>query len=383
MPQVTVPVAKLAVRGEQQARLDMRASVESVLRCPLEEMALSDARFVCCNDAHPFAQAAHDAFYGHYPLVISPDDVWFCLAQGFAHHVKLHAESLRHRFVKHEGKKTLVVVRPDFVLGRSNPWPKVFSSFSDQIAEYVGRQLRDVIIADFSTTKDFHRAATEVVLMDTFQPYFKYEMFCGCGIPFVTLTGAPDDWRDIRRRAALFASYGLEEWVNALLPVLDQIEATLRGHGDREFWNSFFRYRSGSGGSAMTGWIQVLFPYLKGRKDRTGKLVPNPYVKTWSCDYRLAICSSSRGPGHEEINGPYLLEIPAGLASAPVLVTDVRTDTTHEMRFVAGMFGVVQDPTTASLSPSFGWAIVYDTPPGYVPQTRRVGWLSRLRGKGR
>jgi hypothetical protein len=36
------------------------------------------------------------------------------------------------------------------------------------------------------------------------------------------------------------------------------------------------------------------------------------------------------------------------------------TNLEHDLRFVAGMFGVEQDPETRALSPSFGWAIVYD-----------------------
>lgn len=370
MPATTFAVADVPVAATPSKRIAEQASVESLLRRRIEAMDLADPRLVTCKDVHPFAQAAHDAFFLHYPLTISPDDIWFCLAQGFANHVSLNAEALRHRFVQHTGKEKLVVVRNDFVLGQPNPWPEVFSAFSEQIAGFVGQPLRDMIVADFSTTTAFHRAATEVAMMDTFQPYFEYEMLAGCGIPQITLTGAPDDWRDIRRRAAMFASYGLEEWVAALLPVLDQIEASSRGHHDREFWNSFFRYKSGSGGSAMTGWIHVLFPYLKTYE---GKLIPNEFFKTWSSEYRAALASRGKGPwpGHEEFDGPSLGQMPPGVSSAPVRVIDGRSGEAHEMRFVAGMFGVAQDPFTKTLSPSFGWAVVYDAPLPVEKRERR------------
>jgi hypothetical protein len=321
---------------------------------------VSDESLVCCKDTHPFAQAAHDAFYKHYPLTISPDDIWFCLAQGFAHHVNLNAEALRQQFVRHAGKLKLIVDRPDFVLGRPNPWPEAFTAFSDQVAQHVGRPLRDIVVADFSTTTLFHRAATEVALMDAFQAYFEYEMWCGCGIPEIRLSGAPDDWRDVRRRAASFAPYGLERWVNALLPVLDQIEATSRGHGDPEFWKSFFRYRSGSFGSAMTGWINVLFPYIKDTDGK--KLEPNPFVDTWTAEWRSALATMNHADPRQRdaFDGPYLGQIPSGVSSAPVGLTDRMTDQRQEMRFIAGMFGVSQDPQTRGLSPTFGWAVVYD-----------------------
>jgi hypothetical protein len=334
-------------------------------------MAISDTHLVSCKDTHPFAQAAHDAFYKHYPLIISPDDVWFCITQGFASHVNLNAERLRHHFVKHEGKEKLVVERPDFLLGQSNPWPEVFTSFSDQIADHVGRHLRDLVVADFSTTTAFHRAASEVALMDAFQPYFEYEMLCGCGIPEITLTGAPDDWRDIRRRATELARFGLDAWIRALLPILDALEATSRGYADPDFWKSFFRYKSWSGGSEMTGWINVLFPYLKGTGQQKGKLISNPYLNTWRTDHLQAVNDSSRRHMFgDKTNGPYLLQIPAGLSSAPVRVTDRRSNDTHDMRFVAGMFGIAQDPTTMGLSASFGWAIVYDKPLPVTPRIR-------------
>lgn len=43
--------------------------------------------------------AASASFFLHYPLRLSPDAVWLTLARGFALHVNLHAEQLRHRFV--------------------------------------------------------------------------------------------------------------------------------------------------------------------------------------------------------------------------------------------------------------------------------------------
>ena len=43
--------------------------------------------------------------------------------------------------------------------------------------------------------------------MDTFQAYFEYRMSIGCGIPRITLTGAPDDWRSIKNVAQQLAAY--------------------------------------------------------------------------------------------------------------------------------------------------------------------------------
>jgi len=305
---------------------------------------------VIANDAHPLAAAAHEAFYEHRPLVLSPDVLWFCLAQGLAHHINLNAERLRHRFVRHEGKKRLLVSRPDFVLGHPNPWPEAFAAFSDQIAAEVGK-LRDLVVADFSTTGPIERAATEVLLMDTFQAYFEYVIVMGCGIPTITLTGTVADWKDVRRRAAMFAELDLEPWTRVLLPVLDELVATAEGKDRRKFWQSFFHYESSSFGNELTGWIHVLFPYLR---DGRGGLQPNPHLDTWRGDFDTVRARAR----DRDLRGPGLTSIPSGLASAPVLAVDPFGKET-QLRFVAGLFGVTQDDATGALEPEMGWAIVY------------------------
>jgi hypothetical protein len=368
----TFQVSKVDLANAPRAALDREQAISDLLSAPLpsvsepdglidrsrprrmsriEQAYTSDARLVACTDVSPLVQMAHDAFYEHRPIALSPDAVWFTIAQGFATHVNLNAEALRHRFVRHEGKLKLVVIRSDFFLGQRNPWPEAFAAFSSQIAGHVGK-LRDLVVADFSTTGPLERAATEVLLMDTFQAYFQYEMMCGCGIPQITLLGTPEDWRSVRRRAQHLSEYGLEAWTAALLPVLDRIVATAEGADDPTFWQSFFHYESGSMGAALTGWISVLYPYLVDWKTKQAT-IPNPYLASWEASVGKGC--TPRGPAP----GPGLSQIPGGLGSAPVGVVDARTGERHEMRFVAGMFGVVED-AAGVLSPEFGWAITYD-----------------------
>ena len=76
------------------------------IHCPIDDSTFNG--LVC---------AVHLAYHRHYPLVLTPDAVWMCIAQGFAHHVSQNAEKLRNMFVDHDGKKTLVVRRDDFVRG--------------------------------------------------------------------------------------------------------------------------------------------------------------------------------------------------------------------------------------------------------------------------
>src|SRR5579883_2961563 len=87
---------------ERGPRLDVQLAdtcVRSLMARPVEALGCATESLVRCDTMHAFASAAHDAFYQHYPLIIRPDDIWFCIAQGFATHLKLNAEALRSRMV--------------------------------------------------------------------------------------------------------------------------------------------------------------------------------------------------------------------------------------------------------------------------------------------
>jgi hypothetical protein len=364
MQRITFAVSPDVGIGERLPTIDHGAVLSSALGGPIEALWTPSAGLISCSEDHALLSAVHAAFFGHYPLLLSPDVIWLTLARGFALHVNQNAEALRHRFVRHSGQEKLVVERRDFLPGRANPWPEVFEAFSDQIAERVGK-LREFVRCDFSTTGATERAASELMVMDTFKAYFEYEMLAGCGIPSITLTGTVADWKSIRNRAALFAEFGLEAWCKALDPVLAQFVAAAEGRAEPGFWRSLFRYHSGSGPSVMTGWITVLFPYLK---DNAEALYPNPYLEDW--ERRLEI--DDRQHWRERGNNPQgvgLWAVPPCLTSVPLKViwgTEARA-----MRLVGGLMGVSQSSGGLALQPECGWAVVYDDGPKPSMDERR------------
>jgi len=60
----------------------------------------------------------------------------------------------------------------------------------------------------------------------------------------------------------------------------------------------------------------------------------------------------------------------------PVRCEDLGAGKKHDLRFIAGMFGVDQDPETRALAPAFGWAIVYDGP----GERSHLTWRERMPG---
>lgn len=333
-----VPAEKLITPICSSDPAEIRRSLASVLGTGAEACSVSGLPIVNRPHHHPLVAAADIAFSYHYPMVLSPDMIWTCLVQGMAQHVNANVEKLRQRFVQHEGRLTLQVRRDDFVSGSpDNPWPEVFSEFSRQIQGHIG-ELHGRIVADFSTTGPLERAVSEMVLMDMVKAYFTYEVMSLCGIPSITLEGTPDDWRSIQRRAEVFAEVGLAGWLEALRPVLEQFCAAAEGHADQEFWRSFFKLNDASGGPFVTGWINVLFPYLKDGRQ-------NSSYHNWS-EGLTAIFGG----------GPTAGEFPSGVSVAPFIweYLGERID----MRFAAGFFGVCQVPESLALRPELGWAVL-------------------------
>jgi Domain of unknown function (DUF4419) len=358
MSNTTFPVCSDVEKGGPQDIIDHRAALRSALRRPIEAMWTPERPLIDCGEDHALLSAMRTAFYEHLPLLLSPDAIWLTLTRGFALHVNLHAEELRHRFVQHTGKEKLVVVREDFFPGIDNPWHEAFDAFAGQIANRSGG-MSSLIEADFSTSGTVERAASQLMAMETFQPYFEYIMQCGCGIPSTTLTGTTEDWRRLREKASRFAEYGLEAWVAALDPVLAQFERAKCGNVDTNFWRSMFRYRSGSGPAVMTGWANVLFPYVKDYTHRDERLIPNPYLTDWRRRFDADMSQSSQEFWIDP-QGTGVGAFPACTTSVPLKVFWGERET--DMLLIGGLMGVSQCADSLAVAAECGWIVAYAEP---------------------
>jgi hypothetical protein len=315
----------------------------------------SEASYSAVLGYNPFIATVHAAFDTHRPLVISPDDVWLCIAQGFANHVNANAETLRKQFVAHEGQKLIEVFRDEFVKGEpTNDWQGVFSEFSDKIAGYVGKK-RDLVVADFSTTGPVQKAASEIVLMDAMQAYFSYRVSTMCGFPEITLLGEVEDWKNIRRRAEALAEFDLGWWVPNLLDVADIFVRSAEGKADPTAWQSFYKQGGGSGGPYVTGWINVLFPYVKSY--RSGK---NDQKNRAASDWARGVGSMSGGPGPDAF--------PSGLSSVPFEWEYHTTVSgggkgTSKMELLGGFVGTSEESGSGALRTAQGWVVRDAQPP--------------------
>jgi len=278
--------------------------------------------------------------------------VWLCIVQGLAHHVANHAETLRHLWVEHEGRLELKVRADDFVKGSShNDWPRVFGEFSEQIELNSVAGSRDKVVASFSTTGPVEKAACEIALMSTLQSYFSYKVVTTCGIPSITLLGTLDDWRTLEDRAEELRPYQCDVWLNSLKNVLRLLREAVAGRPNREFFQSFYKYASHSGGDNITGWIQVLFPYLRD---------PNDPKTTDSNMFFNPATNWTNWPHEVKKDHGITSEcLPSGLCSAPFIWQYFETN--YPMEFLAGFVGISQEPADAKIPfavrPAMGWMV--------------------------
>src|SRR6516225_3612447 len=85
----SVPVGTTPLPTEK-----IKTSVERFLGTPVEACDSYTADVVRQPGFHTLIAAADLAYRRHFPLVLTPDAIWLTIAQGFAHHVNNHAETL-------------------------------------------------------------------------------------------------------------------------------------------------------------------------------------------------------------------------------------------------------------------------------------------------
>jgi hypothetical protein len=274
--------------------------------------------------------------------------VWLTIAQGVAQHVRLNAEALRSRIVRHHGKQRLSANIAGGMPTDAASWRSAVGTFRAQLGAEIGEGPARLFECDFSTSNDIDRVASQIVLLDAYSPYFSLWMTCVCGIPTVTLTGTVDDWRHIRERVDVIAELDLELWCKSLRPIADHFVRAAAGDADVAFWKRIYNPIDAYGGEIVTGWITRFYPYLKA----------NGIVNHKNAMLDLKIDEPSNVPKSDGpfYSGPGLRTdmVPDTLSRVIVHVVDRTTGENRDVALHGGVIGVAQDHD-GSLRPISGW----------------------------
>ena len=295
------------------------------------------------NDVHPLAGAVHLAFSEHRPLRLTPDHIWLTIAQGFAHHVNNNSEALRSRLVGFQDKMILQVTTSE--LEGPEDWAEVIDEWAEDIGDFIPQELSQTMLCDFTTTTPAARIASQIVMMDAFQRFFDYRVYCICGIPSITLAGTVEDWRRILSRVEHLSQYDLRWWTDRLLPICEAFAQTAEGKPSSEFWRSIYKPEGIYGEKVITGWLADLFPYIidPHHTRASSPTVKNPVLsvprRELTVDHGIAPSS-----------------LPRGLSRVPVTL---ETETTEEgLELMAGFIGVKLDRLKGErLEPEIGWGV--------------------------
>jgi len=286
-----------------------------------------------------FFQMMVEAFADHRSVVLSPDVIWLLISQQFSHYVTKDPEALRDKLVDHEGKLSLVVKSEKDLLAKDADWNAVIEDFSRLIKANTKGNVAEMITANFSTTQQTERLASEIVLMDAVKPYFEYiVMYIACGIPFITLQGTPADWKEIVAKTRKLDAYGLGWWTAELVPILDEFVKASEGHPNQNFWKDIVMKdrpdRLRGGGCSLEkptnvdGWFLKFFPF--DEKGRTPATIPHTFKML---------------PEQVSVGFQYIKQ------------DDVtgKTLSNTPMELIAGIVGVEVNPETQALTPKIGW----------------------------
>lgn len=215
-----------------------------------------------------FIAALHKSFSDHHPFVLNPDDIWLIILQGLSIHINKNSEHFRDKFVDFDGKKDIVVRHDGLVKGsQDNTWSLVFPVFETAINDFmVDKELVKNIVQNFSTTLDIDKLCFQLALMDITKNYFNYTVNTLCGIPIIYIDGTKDDWNKILASAEyVLNKFELQEWFADIKPVIQKIINVFDSSFDETFFQSIYKYKQGSGGDEITGWITKFFPYIAER----------------------------------------------------------------------------------------------------------------------
>lgn len=306
-------------------------------------------------------ETIHIAFDEHRPLILSPDDIWLAICQGFGNHMAVTADEMKQTVVSDGAPEEIRVFIRDLAEGDSEGWENMVNGFNDSLQLYLKNDPVSLVNQQFSTTTPVITTAYQITLMDAVKTYFSYAAESGCGIPYITLLGTTEDWQKIYDQLDKFNAYGLEFWTRELKPVIQEFIDASKGEEHVEFWQSIYKHEIFYGASSVTGWIHKLFPYLKSTQN-----MEEEDVMEWrELEFKKTYI---RNPFMEGKN--HLLsdigtnDFPKGYVIVPFIWDEYLPESgeirQRKLKITAGFFGIEQSENLA-LHPHITWSVFADS----------------------
>ena len=301
-------------------------------------------------DKKSLIQGLIEAYKNHFPIVVSPDWIWLLIMQGYTRFMEKYSEKVRDKVVNFSDKKDLKVLRilENGITPRNCPkeiWDGIMKEYTEKIGTHIGKEFKDVLECNFSTTTPAVKVTSQVTIMSAMKDYFAYKaLFAGCGISKIILEGKIEDWVEIRKKLDFLNTKGLEWWVKYLNPIIDRII----------FTKKYISYHKKPNQSIINFWKYMI--RIKGKGEMYDPHIINGWIVAFIPDLR------EENPKLYERLNEY--NIPDEIISCPMdltwlpLTNDTKTE--YKISLASGFYGMVQDKTTFAVKPVIGYSVVVE-----------------------
>lgn len=121
-------------------------------------------------------------------------------------------------------------------------WKIIFLDFVSQISEYTGKDVKNTLKPEFTTTTPVSLAVGQLTIMATMKHYFNYKVFViGYGFPHITIEGSIEDWTKIVDKLSNLAKYQFELFTGKIISNINEIIETKKGYINNEFWKRMLK----------------------------------------------------------------------------------------------------------------------------------------------
>jgi hypothetical protein len=199
-----------------------------------------DEKIIKCI-IHPLILAAHIAYSDHIALTLTPDIIWHCITNAVAIYINVYSEELR-KIINEKYKNKIEISNYDFIMCGKNPWNEAVEEIMMQIKEFTNDAV-DLLEADFTTTNQVSRVASQIIIMDHLESNFEYNLSTMCCIPEIRLQGEKSDWERVKEKTNEIINIipEFEEWIDSLNEVLDQFVDAYDEKIDEKFWDDIYK----------------------------------------------------------------------------------------------------------------------------------------------
>ena len=135
------------------------------------------------SESPTFADMVALAYARHYPMEISPDDVWLMLLDGFRLHVKSNRDALKDRFVG-PGADTSIKVSANWLTLESShgEWSGVITALFDELQQKIPAETAEPLRTKFSTTSPTDYNISRAMVLSVASEYYSYSVYTLCGV---------------------------------------------------------------------------------------------------------------------------------------------------------------------------------------------------------